>query len=71
MQFPVVVRPAQDGSFWSEVPTLPGCVSQGNTVEQAIANTRGAIQVWLAYLRDKGLPIPSAEATVLVIDVEG
>ena len=70
MQFPVVIRPSADGGFWSEVPTLLGCVSQGATVDGTIANTRGAIQVWLTYLRDKGQPIPDADASVLVIEVE-
>jgi len=70
MQFPVVVRPSPDGGFWSEVPTLPGCVSQGATMETTVANTRGAIQAWLAYLRDKGQRVPDADASVLLLDIE-
>jgi predicted RNase H-like HicB family nuclease len=70
MRFVAVVRTASDGSYWSEVPALPGCVSQGATVESTVANTRGAIQVWLTYLRDKGRPDPDADAQAVIIDVD-
>jgi len=70
MRFPVIVRPTENGEFWSEVPTLPGCVSQGGTVEATIANTRGAIRVWLTYLHEKSLPMPDQDATMVTVDVD-
>jgi predicted RNase H-like HicB family nuclease len=39
-------------------------------MESTIANTRGAIQVWLNYLRDRGRPIPDADAAAVIIDVD-
>ena len=48
MQVKVVVHEAAEGGFWAEVPALPGCVSQGETMDELLANVREAIQAWLA-----------------------
>jgi len=48
MQVKVVLHEAQEGGFWAEVPALPGCVSQGETMDELLANVREAIQAWLA-----------------------
>jgi predicted RNase H-like HicB family nuclease len=42
-----VSHAADEGGFWAEVPALPGCVSQGETVEEVRANVREAIEGWL------------------------
>jgi predicted RNase H-like HicB family nuclease len=47
MQVKMVVHEAEEGGFWAEVPALPGCVSQGETMEELLANVREAIQAWL------------------------
>ena len=47
MQIKIVVHEAEEGGFWAEVPALPGCMSQGETVDELLANMREAIQVWL------------------------
>lgn len=46
MNVKVVVHNAEEGGFWAEVPALPGCVSQGETMEELIANVREAIEAW-------------------------
>ena len=48
MQVKVVVHEAEEGGFWAEVPALPGCVSQGETMDELLANVREAIEAWLA-----------------------
>jgi predicted RNase H-like HicB family nuclease len=48
MQVKVVVHEAEEGGFWAEVPALPGCVSQGDTMDELLANVREAIAAWLA-----------------------
>ena len=48
MQVKVVVHEAEEGGFWAEVPALPGCVSQGESMDERLANVREAIQAWLA-----------------------
>ena len=48
MQIKIVVHEAAEGGFWAEVPALPGCVSQGETMDELLANIREAIRGWLA-----------------------
>jgi predicted RNase H-like HicB family nuclease len=43
-----IIHEAEDGGFWAEVPALPGCVTQGETVEEITANLREAIEGWLS-----------------------
>jgi predicted RNase H-like HicB family nuclease len=43
----VLIHKAEEGGYWAEVPALPGCVSQGETVEDVRTNVREAIEGWL------------------------
>ncbi len=63
MEYSVVVHKAEEGGFWVEVPALPGCYSQGETVEEALANTKEAIEAYILSLKDRGLPVPEEGAT--------
>ena len=47
MTLKVLIHAAEEGGFWANVPALPGCVSQGETVEEVRANVREAIEGWL------------------------
>jgi predicted RNase H-like HicB family nuclease len=47
MNVKIVVHEAEEGGYWAEVPALPGCVSQGETMDELLANIREAIQAWL------------------------
>ena len=44
MEYSILIHKAEEGGFWSEVPALPGCISQGETVEETIANAKEAIE---------------------------
>jgi predicted RNase H-like HicB family nuclease len=48
MKIKVVVHEAEEGGYWGEVPALPGCASQGETVEELIENLREAIEGYLS-----------------------
>ena len=43
----VLIHKAEEGGYWAEVPALPGCVSQGETVDDVRSNVREAIEGWL------------------------
>ena len=43
MKIKVIVHKAEEGGFWADVPALPGCVSQGETMEEVSGNIREAI----------------------------
>jgi predicted RNase H-like HicB family nuclease len=48
MQLKIVVHKAEEGGFWAEVPAIPGCASQGETMEELLTNVREAIEGCLA-----------------------
>ena len=58
MKFRVLVEIDEDGMFVAEVPSLPGCVSQGRTREEALQNVEEAISGYLESLRAHDEPIP-------------
>src|SRR5216117_2565973 len=68
MKYRVVIEPDEDGVFVAECPALPGCVSQGKTRAEALANIRDAIQGYLESLKKHGEPIP-APITEAVVEV--
>ena len=47
MKLKALIHPAEEGGFWAEVPALPGCVSEGDTFEETVANIREAMEGWL------------------------
>ena len=58
MKFRILIEADEDGSLVATVPSLPGCVSQGATREEAVRNVREAIEGYLESLRERGEPIP-------------
>lgn len=47
MRIKAIIHQAQEGGFWAEVPALPGCITEGDTMEEVLANLKDAIQGWL------------------------
>ena len=64
MKFRVTIEPDEDGVFVAECPALPGCISQGRTRDEAMANIRDAIQGYLESLKH-GEPIPKPIAAMV------
>jgi len=58
MKFRVLLEQDEDGMFIAEVPALPGCVSQGETREEAARNIKEAIELYLESLQAHDEPIP-------------
>ncbi|HEX7955414.1 MAG TPA: type II toxin-antitoxin system HicB family antitoxin [Pyrinomonadaceae bacterium] len=58
MKYRVLIEQDEDGMFVAEVPSLPGCISQGGTRAEALANIREAIGVYLESLEAHGEPVP-------------
>lgn len=54
----VLVYPGEDSYWVAECPSLPGCVSQGTTKEEAIKNIRDAIKLYVETLEEDNLPVP-------------
>jgi antitoxin HicB len=58
MNYRVIIETDEDGMFVVAVPSLPGCLAQGSTRAEAIANVREAIQAYLESLNKHGDPVP-------------
>jgi antitoxin HicB len=54
----LLIPDLEDGGFTVEVPSLPGCITQGDTVEEALANAREAIALYIEDLEAAGEPVP-------------
>jgi predicted RNase H-like HicB family nuclease len=60
-----VVHKAEEGGYWAEVPSLPGCVTQGESQEQIRGNLQEAIELWL----EAGDPEPTQDQEGQVVEV--
>lgn len=58
MKFRVIINQDEDGVFVAECPSLPGCISQGNTRKEALENIYDAIKGYLESLKKHNEPIP-------------
>ena len=65
----VIIYPGEDGFWVAECPSLPGCISQGQTRTEAITNIREAIEAYVAVLEEDGLDVPEERFDVLVVAV--
>ena len=64
-----IIYPGEDGYWVAECPSLPGCISQGETRAAAISNIREAIEAYVAVLEEDGLDVPEEHFDVLVVAV--
>lgn len=67
MKLQVVLEPSDEGGFTASVPSLPGCVSEGDTREEALQNIREAIELYLEPLDDDLAGKEGAELAELVV----
>jgi len=66
--YTVVIQPADEGGFTVTCPALLGCVSEGETREEALEMIRDAIAAYLACLRKHGEPVPPTETVTVEVD---
>ncbi len=60
-EYEVVLRPEVEGGYSVFVPDLPSVATQGETVEEAVANAKEAIEAYLEVMAEDGLPLPEVE----------
>ncbi|HEU65454.1 MAG TPA: type II toxin-antitoxin system HicB family antitoxin [Chloroflexi bacterium] len=63
MKIRIVLEASEEGGYTVYVPSLPGCISEGDTEKEALANIKEAIELYIESLQADGEPIPSEEAT--------
>jgi predicted RNase H-like HicB family nuclease len=57
MRLPITLQPGEDGYIVAECPVIPGCISQGKTENEALANIKEAIKLCLEVRKEQGLPL--------------
>ena len=62
MDYTILIHQAEEGGFWSEVPALPGCYSQGETIDETLRSTKEAIEVHLLALKEDLIAAPVEES---------
>ncbi len=68
MKFTVLLEPQDEGGFTVTVPALPGCVSEGDTREEALINIKEAIELYIEILKEDGKPIPQDVGEEVLLD---
>jgi predicted RNase H-like HicB family nuclease len=59
--FTAIFEPAEEGGYTVHFPALPGCITEGDTLEEARAMAADALELYLEVLRQEGRPIPPEE----------
>ena len=67
MDYLVIIHTAEEGGYWAEVPGLPGCFAQGETLEDVLASARGAVLSHLDALGNDGQPVPRPPVMIATI----
>lgn len=67
MKRKVILYPGDDGYVVAEVPSLPGCISQGGTRAEALANIQEAIALHVEVLKERGEPIPDDKVELVEV----
>ena len=67
MKLKVVLEPSEEGGFTVYVPSLPGCISEGNSREEAMENIREAIELYLEPIEDDMSLAPGTEIMELAV----
>jgi predicted RNase H-like HicB family nuclease len=65
----VIIYPGEDGYWVAECPSLPGCISQGASRDEAVRNIREAVEGYIAALEHDGLPVPQERFDALLVAV--
>ena len=64
MKYPVVIYPATEGGYVAEVPSLKGCLAQGDTIDSCLTELETVIELWLETAKKNKLKIPTASSII-------
>ncbi|MEB3149062.1 MAG: type II toxin-antitoxin system HicB family antitoxin [Sphaerospermopsis sp.] len=65
----VIIYPGEDGYWVAQCPNLPACISQGETKEEAIANIKEAIELYIELLKEEGRTIPEDKVETVMLAI--
>lgn len=64
MKYPVIIYPADEGGYVAEVPSLKGCLAQGDTIDSCLNELEIVIELWLETARKNKIKIPTASSII-------
>ena len=67
MNLKIILESSDEGGYTVYIPSLPGCISEGNTKEEALANIREALELYLEVTEDDFIPYMEAEQLELTV----
>ena len=67
MKIKVVLEPSEEGGYTAIIPSLPGCISEGDTKEEALKNIQEALELYLEPVEDDQIFAPNAETVELAV----
>jgi predicted RNase H-like HicB family nuclease len=67
MKLKAVIHKADEGGYWAEVPALPGCVTQGDTIEELHSNLHEAIEGWLSVDAEQEAKLPDDQVIEVAV----
>lgn len=65
MKIRAIIHPVEEGGYWAEVPALPGCITEGETMDEVTANLKDAIEGWLDVANSRD----ATESTDQVVEI--
>lgn len=65
MDYTILIHQAEEGGFWSEVSALPGCYSEGESIDENLQNTKEAIEAHLRALKEDQVAAPVEESLII------
>jgi predicted RNase H-like HicB family nuclease len=67
MNIKAIIHPAEEGGYWAEVPALPGCITEGDSMEEVTANLRDAIEGWLEVANSRNAIEPTDRVVEIAV----
>ena len=64
MNYPIIIYPAEEGGYVAEVPSLKGCLAQGESISECLTELETVIEYWLDTARKNKQPIPTAASII-------
>lgn len=65
MKIKAIIHSAEEGGYWAEVPALPGCITEGDTMDELLVNLKDAIEGWLEVANNS----QSIESDARIIEI--
>jgi predicted RNase H-like HicB family nuclease len=66
MKIKVIIHEAEEGGYWAEVPSLPGCITEGDTYDELIANIKEAVEGCLEVIAERNIESQSTLTEVTI-----